>query len=331
VADKDKPVVTFQENQDYLERIAAAKGTQVPLGGVAMPSIPRLDQPVDPEARWRGVQNQPNQARQTLSQEQMEAMRQQGVPLMQGVGSAYPFNQPALQNGDQKMVAPEGTQFANPPRPAGSGLRPETQQQLEALAKAQQPEAPKAQQPEDKDAKREKENTIAASVRAELDDLEDQFEVDEFGNRVRSLFLNKERREAIEKRCTPMHVEDLLINQEVRQDVPLIPGRLEVTYRSISGSEDLFVTRRMFGVKGASQYIMDLLSAMRLCSAIYAINRRPLPSHLKEGEPDEDLFKAKLALLMKYPIQLLADLSVNYSWFDQRVKRLLVIDEIKGF
>jgi hypothetical protein len=85
-------------------------------------------------------------------------------------------------------------------------------------------------------------------------------------------------------------------------------------------------------MKGSSQMVFDLFSVMNLCCSLYSFNRKPLPDHLtKEGDPDDEKFEAKMKTLLRLPIQLLADLSVNYSWFDRRVKKLLVIDEIKGF
>ena len=334
MADKDKGIVSFPEQDEYIARINAAKEKKIPLGGAPMPQMPRFDQPVQPD-RHAGVQAPITSRHHILSPEQQDELKKQGQ-FIPGAGSAYAFNQPAAekvlqpQPGVQK--ASEGQEYANPPRPSGAGLRQETLQQLEEIAKINaQPEAKKDATEEKKTAKPSKDSDDDGAV-SELEDFEDQFDVDEFGQKVRNLLVNKERREAIEKRCSPMNIEDLLTNQEIRQTITLIPGKLEITFRSMTGAEDLYIKRKVFGVKGSTQMIYDTFSVLSLCCSLFSINRRPLPSHLDaEGDPDDERFEAKKKLLLKLPIQLLADFSVNYSWFDRRVKKLFVIDELKGF
>ena len=303
-----------------------------------MPQMPRFDQPV-PTDRHAGVQANLGSKHNILSPEQQAELQQQGK-FIPGAGSAYAFNQPAagqvLQPKAGVQKAPEGQEYANPPRPAGAGLRKETLQQLEEVAKAnmgpetETPAAPPT--PKKPDPEKTKEELEAEAAKNDLDDYEEQFDTDEFGQKVRNLLVNKERREAIEKRCSAMSVEDLLINQEIRQTVSIIPGKLEIVFRSITGAEDLFIKRKVFGLKGSAQLIFDTYSVLNLACSLYSINRRPLPTHLDaEGDPDDALFEAKKKLLLKLPIQMLADFSVNYSWFDRRVKKLFVIDELKGF
>lgn len=166
----------------------------------------------------------------------------------------------------------------------------------------------------------------------EVEEIDNQFETDEYGRRVRSLTANKERREAIEKRCEAMAVEDLILNGEVRQRVPIIPGKLEPTYRSVAGSEDLFIKRWMSGERGSEQYIMDRYSLLNLTAGLYSLNGKVMVSHLdKNNDPEKEAFEAKVKVLAKMPFLLLADLSVNYVWFSRRVQKLLVFENLKGF
>jgi hypothetical protein len=329
---RDKSTTSFPENDEYLERIKAAKAEKVPVGGVAMPKMPRFDQPLPDRNQPVQAPINPADHRGIMSPEQMAELQKRGQ-FIPGAGSAYGFNQPAFnavqgKNDDPSLKkAAEGQEYANPPRPAGAGLSTETAEQLKAVAQANTPDAPPANTKEK--AKGDKELDAATK---ELDDIEDQFDVDEFGQRVHNLLVNRERREAIEKRCTPMDVEELLIRGEIHQVVPIIPGKLEVDFRSMSGAEDLFVKRRLFGLKTSAQAVLDTLTVMNLTCSLTSINRRPLPTHLdKDNDIDDTLFEAKMKLLLRLPIQLLADLSVNYSWFDRRVKKLFVTDEIKGF
>lgn len=308
--DKDKGVVDFGAESDYSSRIAAVKAK---VGKAPTQPLPRLDQ--NPAA------SQPNisamaAAKKILSPEQQKQLQEHGS-FVPGVGSAYTANQPSMES--RPSAGPEAGQpegWANPPRAPGSGLRPETLEQLKGVAEANNP------------VKAEEVDKIVD----EIDDIDAQYETNEYGNRVRSLISNKERREAIEKRCTPMDVDDLLLTGEVRQVVPILPGKIEPTYRSVSGDEDQFIKQLMSGERGSEQYIMDRYSLLNLTAGLYALNGRVLPPHLdKNGDPTKELFTAKLKVVAKYAYLLLADLSVNYVWFTRRVQRLMVVDNIKGF
>lgn len=332
----DKGTVSFPENDEYMQRINAAKAAKVPVGGAPMPKMPRFDQPLPDRNQPVQAAINPADPRGIMSKEQMEELQRQGQ-FIPGAGSAYGFNQPAFQQGkaddpSQKagvQQAPKGQEFANPPRPAGAGLRPETLEQIEAVSQANTSEEHSKKADPLEKSKEEKE---ADKATEDLDEFEEQFDTDEYGNKVRNMLINKDRRDAIEKRCTSMNIEDLLTQQEIRQTVPIIPGKLEVTFRSMTGQEDLYVKRRLFGMKTSAQAVLDTLTVMNLTCSMYSVNRRPLPSHLdKDGDIQDELFDAKMKAILKMPIQMLADLSVNYSWFDRRVKKLFITDEIKGF
>jgi hypothetical protein len=307
----DKKTTTLDDN-DYASRIRAAKQGSVPVGGAPMPHIPPLDRTTHEQAAYARARN--------LTPEQIEELKKQGR-FIPGVGSGLAMNQPKIEPPAAKQEqAPEEKsdgEPVNPPRPGGPILRPETEQQLKEFEKAT------------KDAQENKDNK---KVLEELEEIGDEFDFDEFGNKVRNLLVNKERRDVIEARCTPMKLEDLLIQQEVKQVVPIVPGKFEPTFRSMQGSEDLFVKRQMVGERGDTRYVLDRFSLMNLTCGLYAINNKPLPSHLdKDGEPDEQAFNKKFKFVLKYPISLLVDLSVNYGWFERRVRKLMAIEAVKGF
>jgi hypothetical protein len=139
-----------------------------------------------------------------------------------------------------------------------------------------------------------------------------------------NLLNNPERRKLIESRLEPMNITDVILHGEVRQDVPIDPKKLIVTYRSVTGEEDLAVKRMMFGEEGGDRYMMDKFTLMQLSLALVAINSEPLPTHLKDGKFDETKFLAKFEKVLKFPIQFLADLGIQYLWFDERVRDLFV-------
>ncbi len=319
--DNRKGVTEFDDaaksREDYAARIARAKGARVPVGGAPMPSIPRLDQSVtDPSV---GVQNA-TAAAKLLTPEQQRHLAEQGK-FIPGVGSAYARNQPGFdphQASKEATPAEPKSEFVNPPRAEG-GLRPETIKGIEQLAKAQ------------KDTAAETDAALKKDLE-ELDALDDTFELDEYGNKVHTTLNNKKRKDAIEARCEPMSIDDLILRGEVRQRVPVVPRQFEPTFRSVGGDEMLFIKRLMTGERGSDQYISDKFSVYQLTLGLYALNGNPLPSHLNaDKDPDETLFKAKYKVLAKLPSAVLADLSVNWVWFSRRLEKLFVVDNFKGF
>jgi hypothetical protein len=244
----------------------------------------------------------------------------QGGQAMAGVGGAYVANQPpgAQQLPPEEPPALEmertgqNGQMANPVRPEG-GLSPQTLEQLNAVAEANK-ESPEEDKEEDKD-----------------DDFDD-FDFEEFGRASKDILYNKARREAIEAKITDeMDFEGLIINQELRQSVPIRKG-FTPTYRTPGGHEDLFVKRLIGKVEGSERYILDHFAIMGLVCGLYALNGRPLPSHLdSNGNPDEKLFDAKMKLILRYPLVIVTDLSANFTWFSTRVQKLLALDKVKDF
>jgi len=318
--------------REYADRIAMAKSGDVPVGGVPMPSIPRLDQPPTGAPRDRGLGVQQAHSQQAGAQQQARSGAEtmmspeqyaQGVQqgqVIPGVGGAYMANQPRGVQSPSSQPAPppmeitgQGDQPANPPRSAGAGLRPETLEQLEQVAEA--------------NAKEEE----TPEVDKTSEDTDDGYDYNELGRVTKDILSNKERRLAIEAHIKDeLNYEDLIINRELRQEVPILP-KFRPLFRTPSGEEDLFVKREISTEDGSSQYIMDKYASMGLCCGLYALNGKPLPSHLKDGVPDKELFDVKYKIILKYPMVIVADMSANFTWFTERVQSLLAIDKVQDF
>lgn len=205
------------------------------------------------------------------------------------------------------------------PRPPGSPiLSPHTQQQLQQIA-AQPTETPKKEEP----APAEKEEANIFDVL----DIEGMRK-----NEAERLLDNKKRREEIEARCEPMKFEDLLYKNEVRQRVPIIPEKFEPLFRSLTPAESLFVKKLIADEQTVSdQYLMEKYSLCLLAAALIDINGKPLPDHLNsDGEVDKVAFQKKLKELLRKSGYIIADLSLNYQWFDFRVRKLISLDGVKN-
>ena len=251
-----------------------------------------------------------------------------GISALKGsepVGSVPRPAMPILSKpkGETPSVSPTG---GVQPRPKGAPvISPETQQKLEEALKA------------GREMKEKEEAVLTAADKAKLAEVTDSgvFDSFDFGDmtqQVNKILDNKKRREQIESRCEPMNFEDLLMKDEVRQRVPIIPDKFEPTFRSITPLESLFIKRRMSKETiTTDQYLGEKYNLLLLTCCLVDINGVPLPDHMNmQGEPDEKLFDEKLAVIMKKSGYIIADLSVNYIWFDIRVRRLLNPDDLKN-
>lgn len=203
------------------------------------------------------------------------------------------------------------------PRPPGSpAVRPETVEALQQMQAAQGKAA---------------EKEIAKEVEEGKDDL---FEMFDFSgkNEQERILNNKKRRKDIESRLEPMKIEDLVMKDEVQQDVHILPGKFVARYRSATPQENLFV-KRLMGAETANseQYMLEKYGICQLALSLVSINGSNLPSHLDEnGQPSDKLFEAKLKMIMKKSAYVIADLGLNFFWFDLRVRRLLNPDDLKN-
>jgi hypothetical protein len=203
------------------------------------------------------------------------------------------------------------------PRPPGSPLlSPETARGLQAMAEAQA-----------------KEQAGGEKAQEEKKVEEDLFESFDFGgrNEAERVLNNKKRRKEIEGRCAPMDIEDLILRDEVQQLVPIVPNKFEAMFRSITPDENLYIKRYVAknDTGQSDQYILEKFGVCQLVCSVISINGRPLPDHRKaDGDLDEKAFEVKLQMLLKKSAYIVADLGLNYSWFDVRVRKLLNPDAL---
>ncbi len=236
-----------------------------------------------------------------------------------GAGAMVSGNQPDLQSG----------------RAQSGILSPETSDGLHALANFQ--EAAEAHQKKVVDDARAAQRSdpvreMLAQAGIEDEDLLEQFKNEMASNKLANAALRK----AIELRCTPLDFDQLMEDGEARQAVEIrrttqkVKG-LSVVFRTISAGENLELRRMMFNDLYGEAYVREKFSILQLAAGLFSINERPLPTHLKEGYFDADLFSEKLKMVMRYPVVMMASLSINYSWFHDRTEDLFVdMGEVKN-
>jgi len=232
-----------------------------------------------------------------------------------GIGAMYAGNQPGIKKAQAASVPQSGDGY----RPT---LSEETKRSMDALANFQA-QAEGKQVAEANKAKDEKEKPTVEPLDDETDmqrELREMLNNDYQWN----LLNNPDRKKKITARLKPMDITDIILHGEIHQEVPIDPEKLIVTYRSVTGEEDLAVKKMMGVESGPDRYLLDKFTLMQLSLAIVSINRQELPTHLKDGKFNEEKFLIKLEKVLKFPIQFLADLGIQYLWFDERVRDLFV-------
>jgi hypothetical protein len=203
-------------------------------------------------------------------------------------------------------------------RPKGSPLlSQETAEQIKGLAEASARQA--ASEPKPEEPKK-------------VDD-EDLLEMFDFQgrNEAERILNNKKRRKEIESRLEPMKLEDLLMKDEVQQNVPVVPDKFEILFRSITPEENLYIKRYVAknDTGQSDQYVLEKFGMCQLVCSVLAINNRPLPDHrAQDGSIDDAAFEKKLKILLRKSGYVIADLGINYGWFDIRVRKLLNPDAL---
>lgn len=325
---------------DYQKRIAAkreqqasVKGRSLPVGGAppiaegTMPNmgLPKVAFDLPPDM-------QPPQPGQQLPVQ----LPPSGAP--QGVGAAYPVNQHLTASGAKPMSMKDAKRQGLGGSKAA--ISPETERLLsearfaEAEAQEEESQEPQESQVVDPPLKEDLEDADREIVQ----DREPQFQLpygDEDMTSIRRYLENPERRSTIEGQLTDLNVADLITNREITQDVPVIPGKIVYTFRTFNEREHLWCLQYVYNFPGSVRYVQELLNLFKLTCSITELNKQPFPDHRKNvGRPDEEVdekkFKAKYDLLTRHPIQILADMSLQCMWFDERVTKLLSVDSLKN-
>lgn len=255
---------------------------------------------------------------------------EQAPPKIQGVGASYPVNQ-AMARGEveRPVTLREANQMSTKPRPA---LSPESVQALEMTqvdTGEPEPEPPKEQI-----------KSVAEETQQELDEASDQFEPDipvDVDSMVaaREGIMSPQRRETIEARLKPMDIGDLITKREISQEVIIIPDKFVVRLRTFSQRENIWVLQYLYDFPGSNLYVQELLNTCRLVCGLVSINGQYLPDHRSDvGTPtenvDREAFSTKMFHVVSFPVQLVADMSVQMMWFQDRVDKLLTMGELKN-
>jgi hypothetical protein len=306
-----------------------------------------------------GAIMQPSAQEGILASDLLPNEARQDKEFRDGPGAMYAAHQVNLakkygviRNGRQ---IPAQQLFA-PPSNAGGGLKSATVEGLEAVAKfnAQRTKSESGDQKAEDDAAagaagmaasiangpgdRDVKPTDAATMQANIARINEMDDFDFAAFRqamLKDLLNNDDQRKIIEERLQPLDLTNLIMTGWVSQVVPIVPDKFEPEFQSMSTEEDLALKRIVMeetrSLGATEQYMLDKFSVMAVACGTRAINKKPLPDHRdKDGNFNDDLFRKKFNLVVKYPFHMIASLGVNWFWFDVRVRKLFVAEKIKN-
>lgn len=327
----------IQERAAARKTAISLKGKPVPLGHVESPPSEKMEAIA---ALSSGTMPRPDfmEPLSTKEEPKQPAPQSQRPPSMQGVGAAYPVNQAmAMGMVDRPMTLKEANKMAQ-----NGVFSKETIQALEmanvSLKKSKEetlPAAPPVPEPEKAPP------SVAAKTQEELDEAEQALptpaglmDLAELST-IRTGLMSQKRRDEIEKRLKPLDFGDLVTKKELTQTVSVIPGKLEVTLRTFSQRENLWILKYIFDFPGSTMYVQELINTCRLVCGLVALNGAYLPDHRKDvGLPTETIikedFEKKFFHVVSFPVQLVADMSVQSIWFQDRIDKLFTLDALKN-
>lgn len=239
----------------------------------------------------------------------------QPIPGVGGVGAAYASNHNV-----------SGTK----------GLKPDTVEGLEALQREQKRVAEEAQeralaeeqasidaqrQIADREAERQSQMGAMEAIQAALSD-----------NPWMSPGVRQKQEETIDQMPNNNLSITRILMDRGKQMVPIADG-LVATMQTLKASEDLLVKRMLREYVDQLEVYFDTMSDMlRLAIGVDAIGEIHF-SPLVDPETNKASAKTigqRLEQLLDLPTPVIAALAINYTWFDMRVKQLLVPSSLKN-
>lgn len=187
-------------------------------------------------------------------------------------------------------------------RPTQTQLSPNTTAQLEAVAHA----------------------TANAPVQEELPEEPEEPEPEE------ELTEDEKLRKAVESRIThEIDIGRYLMNGETTQRVPVIPGKLEITFRTVTDLEEAYVDAQLAQAKNSTARVfLRQSNEWALAFHISAINDVQWPSTMVQGEINESALQKRMGHIKKLSSPVFSLITQNLVWFLERVNVALTVEAL---
>lgn len=236
--------------------------------------------------------------RKIIDQAKARAAQQERPGPMQGVPR---FDQLPDRNASMPVQP-----IANPDKPFLSAQTAEGLKALNAQITRSQPVEP--EEGEDEVAKPE----MLTPVPLELSD-------------------DEKLRQAIEKRLTPIDIgQYLLSGNEVMQNIPIIPGKLEVKFRTITEYEEGWVDTYLGKQRElTNRQVLRALNECSLACYVESVNGVKWPPSVgRDGQVIPQNIDERLSRVRKFHSSIFALLVQNLGWFVERVNKSLTTEAL---
>lgn len=135
----------------------------------------------------------------------------------------------------------------------------------------------------------------------------------------------------------PLAIDPYILNGFLQQTVPVISGKLNVTFRTTVEGTEAFIENRIRDVRregGANMLITEFYRHQaRFAVACQVVSYGPAkwpPLLDGNGDVDPKAFDARLALVKQIPAQIFPKVAQHLGWFNARVESLLKDPEVLG-
>jgi len=135
-------------------------------------------------------------------------------------------------------------------------------------------------------------------------------------------------RAAVEARLSPLDIGEYLMSGEARQAVPIIPGKLEVTFRTVVDLEEVFVDGMLAQQKEMTgrQYIR-ISNEWALAVHVYEVNGNRWPSTIDgDGTVSEKVMEQRLSHVRRLSSPVFTLMVQNLGFFLERVNNGLSLE-----
>ena len=133
-------------------------------------------------------------------------------------------------------------------------------------------------------------------------------------------------RKVIESRIEEIDIGQYLMSGEVKQDVSIIPSKLEVTFKSVTDLEESYVDTVISKEPGniSNRQFLRKMNELALAIHIYSVNGNKWPTVIDgDGTINEQSIESRLRHIRKLSSPVFNMLSQNLSWFIDRINNSL--------
>ena len=193
------------------------------------------------------------------------------------------------------------------PETASNFLSPETKRGLENLARA---------------AKQEEK--IAENAPTKVFTKEESIQDEPV--KEPELTQEEKLRKVIEERLEDIDIGEYLMSGEIRQEIPIIPEKLVVTFKTVSDLEESYVDNTISAEPStiSNRQFLRKMNELALVIHIYSVNGNKWPTLVNgDGTINEESVHSRLRHIKKLSSPIFNLMTQNLAWFTDRVNSAL--------